>query len=406
MTLMLSVKHWFQSLPFLVLFPGFLAYHWAVINDLTPLFLGGYVNEVSALVCAGFLFGLFCKRIRISGLTSLDMLFLIFMSWFALVTLLNFTMMTAPGVTKNHTAALVQISAAYLAARKFSLDQIQKKLLWMAVILGVWIIWVASIGQIEFMVAGNYDSRIANYQSLSRTFLITAIFGVSSIRTPITRCAGYVFAAFVLFLLGARSELVGVFIIVFVFEVFSSAHSGRKLFIIILCFALVASVIFSFFDFLQEFFPDNRALNLIQLGASDESFAARSIAQQIAWDAVQNNPLLGDYGHYEKEVSPGFYAHSWLGVWVDLGFFGLALYLSIHVYAVWCAIRMYGFEINRKIDFYRQRLALAMGLLAMIVIFNLVAKNFTDTGLAVAVGFLASLMASHQYNPGRIKNTH
>lgn len=399
------MRVWLRSLPFLLLFPGYLAYHWAAINDLTPLFLGGFVNEASALVCAGFLFVLFCKRIQISRLTSLDILFLIFMIWFAFVVLLNFTLMTAPGVTKNHTAAFLQISATYLAARHIALDQIRRALLWMAVLLGVSIIWVASISPIELLVAGSDESSIANYQSLSRTFLITAIFGLSCIRMQFFRLTGYLLVVIVSFLLGARSELIGLFIFIPVFEAFLSKHPTRNLLFFAVSVIFGITAVYSSLDFLIELLPDNRVLYLLQLGTSDESVVARSVAQQIAWNAIFDSPLFGNYGHYEREASAGFYAHDWLGVWVDLGLLGLVLFFSLHAFAAWRALRIYSLTIKSNNEFLKQRLALAMGLLAMVIVFNLFAKNFTDTGWALAMGFLASLVNNHQSNRKRIKNS-
>lgn len=398
------MRAWLLSLPFLILFPTFFAYHWAAINELTPLFLGGFVNEMSAIICAGFLFALFRPRTKLLSLTSLDTLFLMFMIWFALVITINYILVTAPGVTKNHTAAFLQISATYLAARYIVLERIEKQLLWMAASLGVSVLWVAFTNPIDLLVAGSDESSVANYQSLSRTFCLTAVFGLYSVRTQFVRWTGYLLTTFILFLLGARSEVAGLFIFVAVFEIFSSTHPIRKLSLFVISTVVVAIALFSSLDVLVDLFPDNRALYLLQLGFDDESVIARSVAQQNAWNAILDSPLLGDYGHYEREVSAGFYAHNWLGAWVDLGLLGMFLFFSLHMYAAWCALRAYGLAIRTNEERQKRRIALAIGLLAMILIFNLFAKNFADTGLAVAIGFLASLVACRQTNRNQARS--
>lgn len=390
------MRVWFRSLPFLSLFPAYFTYHWAAINDLIPLFFGGFINEVSALVCICFLIVFLCQRIQIRSLTSLDMLFLIFMIWFAFVILLNFFLMTAPGVSKNHTAAFLQISAVYLAVRYAGFDETQRVLMWMAFLLGLSVIWVAINSPIELLVAGSDESSIANYQSLSRSFLLIFIFGISFIWMRVIRWAWYLFAVTVLFLLGARTELMGFFIFIAVFELFSSTNPVRYFSIIAVIVMICVVTLYSSLSFLTELFPDNRVLYLLQLGVNDESVASRSVAQLAAWSAILDSPLLGDYGHYEKSFSAGFYAHNWLGVWVDLGLLGLVIFFSLHGLAAWIAFRIYKLSIKINDLIFKKRVALAMGVLAMVIVFNLFAKNFADSGLAVAIALLASLMTSRQ----------
>jgi hypothetical protein len=387
---------WLRSLPFLLLFPAYFIYHWAAINDLIPLFFGGFINEVSAFVCVYFLIVFLCQRIHIRSLISLDMLFLIFMIWFAFVILLNFSLMTAPGVSKNHTAAFLQISAVYLAVRYVGFDESQRVLMWMAFLLGLSVIWVAINSPIELLVAGSDESSIANYQSLSRSFLLIAIFGISFIWMRVMKWAWYLFAVTVLFLLGARTELIGFFIFIAVFELFSSTNPVRYFFIIAVIVMICVVTLYSSLSFLIELFPDNRALYLLQIGVNDESVTSRSVAQLAAWSAILDSPLFGDYGHYEKSFSAGFYAHNWLGVWVDLGLFGLVIFFSLHGYATWIAFRIYKFSLKINDLIFKKKVALAMGVLAMVIAFNLFAKNFADSGLAVAIALLASLMTSRQ----------
>lgn len=387
-----------RTFPFFALFPGYFVYHWAVINNWIPLFLGGYINEVSLLIITVFILAFLArKNLLINSITLLDYLFLFFVGYFTFIVIINAVILTAHGVTKNHIGALIQITAIYFTFRFIDTIKIKNSLFFISFFIGLMVIWGSIFYPIDMLVAGNDKLSVANYQSLARTFLISAVFGLFSISNKFIRLLGFSFVIVVIFILGARSELVGLCLFIIFFEISFSKHPIRVLIVFTFIAGLFLGFLFSFVDLLLDLFPSSRVLYLVKLGFSDESIVLRTEAQSIAWKAVIEGPLWGNYGHYEQEFSAGFYAHSWLGVWVDLGLTGLLLYVSLHVLAAYFLFRLFLVKsIRNKI--IKSQLACSVGLLAMFTVFNLFAKNFQDNGLALAVGFIASLISRFLYN--------
>lgn len=392
---------WLRALPFLALFPGFFAYHWAALNGWTPLVLGGYVNEVSALVCAGFVLAwlmsvLVGRRVMVQW-TIVDTCFALFMAWFAATVLVHVMLVSAPGVTKSHTASWVQLLACYLAVRHVSLEFVRPPLLWTVGFFSVAVLWAAQTDLLGLLLRGSDESSAATYQSLARALLITAAFGLGGQKSRLVRWSGYAVTLFVLFLVGARSEIAGAAILFCVLEIVASHRPMFAAMVVAAITALGAIVLLGALDTLPEFFPDNRFLALLLEGSGDASAVERAFYQELAWRAVLESPMLGDYGHYERAASAGAYAHNWLSAWVDLGLIGLLLLTALHLSAAWSAVLVYrsaaaSDDVARKRD-----AALGIGLLVMVTVFNLVAKNFADPGLATTTGLVAALAGARTF---------
>jgi O-antigen ligase len=200
---------------------------------------------------------------------------------------------------------------------------------------------------------------------------------------------------FVLFLIGARSEIVGAVILFGVLEIVASRRPMHVALLVVVSIVLSAIVVLGELDTLFQFFPDNRFLALLLEGSGDASSAERALFQELAWRAVLDSPILGDYGHYEREVSAGAYAHNWLSAWVDLGLVGLLLFIVLHVMAAWSAMFVYRTAAASSDVTRMLQSAMGIGLLTMVTVFNLMSKSFADTGLATATALLAALLAAH-----------
>jgi O-Antigen ligase len=392
---------WLRVLPFLALFPGYFAYHWGALNGWTPLVLGGYVNEVSALVCVGFVLAwsislLVGRRVTMQW-TVVDTCFALFMVWFAANVLVNIMLVSAPGVTKSHTASCVQWLACYLAVRHVSLEFVRTTLLWMVGVFSIAVLWAAQTDLLALLLRGSDESKAATYQGLARALLITAAFGLGGQKSRLVRWSGYVVTLFVLFLVGARSEIAGAVILFCVLEVVASRRPMLAAMVVAASIALGALVVLGALDQLSEIFPDNRFLALLLEGSGDASAVERALYQELAWRAVLESPMLGDYGHYERAASVGAYAHNWLSAWVDLGLIGLLLFAILHLVAAWAAVLVYRSAAASCDAATKRQVALGIGLLAMVTVFNLAAKNFADLGLATTTGLLAALVGAHRF---------
>lgn len=392
---------WLRALPFLALFPGYFAYHWAALNGWTPLVLGGYVNEVSALVCVGFVLAwsislLVGQRITLRW-TIMDTCFALFMAWFSVTVLLHVLIASTPGVTKSHIASWVQLLACYLAVRHVSLGLVRTPLMWTTALFSAAVLWAAQTDLLGLLLRGSDESSAATYQGLARAVLITAAFGFTGQRARLVRWIGYVITLFVLFLVGARSEIVGAAIFFGVTEVTASRRPMLVAMVVAACTALGSIFVFGALDTLSEFFPDNRFLALLLEGSGDASAVERASYQELAWRAVLDNPIQGDYGHYERAASAGAYAHNWLSAWVDLGLMGLLLFAALHLIAAWSAALVYRSAVESGETERKRQAALGIGIFAMVTVFNLVAKSFADPGLATATALLAALVADYPF---------
>lgn len=396
------MKSWFRSLPFFALFPGYFAYNWAALNGWIGLVLGGYANEVSALVCVGFILALSISLIvgrEISvRLNIVDACFALFMAWFGVTILFHLMIASAPGVTKNHVASWVQIMACYLAVRTLQFDIVRMPLLWVTVIFTIAVLWAAQTDLLGLLLRGSNDSSAATYQGLARALLITSTFSLFGQRLLWVRWLGYLATLFILFLVGARSEIAGAAILFGVIEIGASRRPMRSALLATVGAAVAAILLLMAVDALAELFPDNRFIALLLEGSNDASAVERSIYAAMAWRAIQESPVLGDYGHYEYVASAGAYAHNWLSVWVDLGLVGLFLFVLLHLIAARTATLNYRLAILSGDSSRKRQAAFGVGLLTMVIIFNLLAKNFTDPGLATAGAFLAAMASAFPYS--------
>ena len=401
-----------RSLPFILLYPGFFAYHFGALNGWIPLFVGGYINEASAAMCVSL--ALVWSVQLLTGKpfafrwSTIDGCFAVFMGWFAGVILLNAVFLTAPGVTKNHVASWLQLLACYLATRFAAFQEIRKLLLFLVCIFSVSVLWAFQNDQLRELVAFSAQKSVATYQDLARAYLVTAAFGLAVQTRRIFRWSGYLLTVFVLFLIGARSEVVGSIILFVIMEVAISRRPATIAVGVAAVAFLSIVLALSAMDVLLDLFPGNRSLFLLLEGKGDMSVVERDINLGLAWDAIINSPLLGDYGHYEKVASAGSYAHNWVSVWVDLGIVGLVLFIGIYAFAVRqvYATRRRVFAIVSSCE--QPLIGLSFGWLAMMVILILFAKQFTDNGTAILVGLIASIWQQNiaKSNGGNIGVTH
>lgn len=395
-----------RAFPFILVFPGYFVYGWSGLNEWTPMMLGGYVNEVSALICLGFVFvwvlQLFLGRRLGRNLKNIDIFFFIFMAWFSSVIAVNFALATAPGVTKNHFAAWIQMVACYLATRNLSVVEAKKPLLFLTLLCSFFVFWAAQSDLIALLFANKDLNSAATYQGLARSLLISSVFAMLGFQSRLVRWLYYFLIIVALFFLGARTEIAGAAIVFSAFEILVSRRPLIVMMILLVIAVIFVVVIFGSMDALVEVFPDNRLLNLMLEGNDDGSVVERAQLKQIGWSAVADNPILGSYGHYEQAASPGAYVHNWLGAWVDLGLGGLLLYVALHVVIGVHSFRFYQKARVRDVQSEKRSAALGVSLFLMITIFDVVAKNFSDTGLATITGCIAALSVSHIFGKNQI----
>jgi hypothetical protein len=392
-------------IPFFVLFPGYFLYQWAALHGFGDFFLGGYLNEVSVLLCVVFFFAWVFAGARLPRkMNTIDLCFLVFIAWFAGVVLVHAALGTAPVVTKSHAAAWLQMLACYLVTRHLAYEHLKTLSTGSVWLLATVVLWAAQMDFTRLVVAlaGGESEHSATYQSLARAFLVTAAMALLVWKSKLQRWFGYLVCLMVLFILGARSELLGGVILALVYELALSERKAVAVASMAVFSVLGVLLLYIYFDALAELFPESRFLALLVRGAEDGSVLERAQQQASAWSAVLHSPILGDYGHYETGASVGAYSHNWLSAWVDLGLVGLLLFVVLQCAAVWTAVQVLrASSSNRNSDAHRLA-ALALGMVTMFVVFAVFAKSFTDAGVATAVGIVASLRARDINNGRRV----
>jgi hypothetical protein len=381
------------GMAFLILFPGYFVYHWLALGGVIPRVLGGFVNEASALVLLGlgtqFTIQLLGPHPKRPSWVGSDAAFLLFLCYFAAVVLLNAGLGNAPGVVRNHTASILQLAAVYFVFRTFPY---RERTIWAIVMacfvgLSALVVEAASRDLIGLLRSGLNDDSAATHQGLARSYLGVAAIALMGIAGAPWRWLGYGLTLFVLFLIGARSEIAGAGVLFGTFEIARSRRPWRAAVLFVLTTAIAALLLWLNLEELDEAFPENRLIFLFLHGADDASVSDRQWMQERAWSAVVDSPVLGDFGHYEALEGAGAYAHNLLSVWVDLGVAGVLLMAAI----VWsCVVDISALRPSPGQQLWTQR-ALCFGLLALALFLLAFAKNFTDPALGVAVGACAAL---------------
>ena len=141
----------------------------------------------------------------------------------------------------------------------------------------------------------------------------------------------YLSTFFTLFVIGSRTELIFYAIIPLIaatltLRSYSFAKVGGFIFFILLSVLFVLN----FTDMANNNLDINtRSANILSL-FDGQSNANREIFSNSTIQAIDNNPILGDYGSYAvKSHNIGDYAHNLLSIWGNHGILGFLLYIAL-----------------------------------------------------------------------------
>lgn len=382
---------------FVFLIPGYFLYHWLSKLDLIPMLLAGYTIESAALVLAWA--ALWALPSLVNGtrgpvrLCRAEVLFGAFMLFFGFLVSVHWMNDTAPKVSVSHTGAMLQLMAMFVVFRFAPLGSpsLHRVLQLTVVLMSLLVYNLAATDEFGQFFANNDDPKSANYQGLSRMFMLTVLVIAAFTPSLPSRVLHYLNATVVIFLLGARSELVALLVFAATCEWMLTRRKGLRYLLLTLLMGTMVATLPNFFSLLKDLLPDNRALSLLEF-ESDGSVLARDAVNSFALETIAAYPILGDYGSYAVLGGAGNYAHNILSVWVDLGIAGMGLLVSLLVLLLVTYFKMR----KRRFLFPSQSAALRLlgtGLLAQVLFFLVAAKNFTDVSIAIVVGVTGLLYA-------------
>ena len=325
---------------FIVLYPGYLAYHFSVGSGVIPPVLGGFFTPCSLvfmlMMSVPFISMVRCSDRTLPVLAPLG-LFLgivavsaVVGAMFGIPEILNDSMIGA-----SSRLLLLYVSSFILGATvtlgpRLGYGALLCSMIVIAVIVSM---NIAENGfQFVYMTGAKGANAAASYQEMARSFLYPAILLVAYSKFLPLKLAITVTALFVLFLIGARSEFVGMLLVLMILGAISRASA--KLGILIACGAGVALVVAQ-----GDLISDNRILTLFDL-TSDTSTHSRQAMKELGMQAIASDPLFDEYGgHVHWGEGLGTYIHDLFSTWRQYGFVAFAAYVWLMIYGMYVAIR-------------------------------------------------------------------
>ncbi|MCE8031651.1 MAG: hypothetical protein LPK20_02035 [Halomonas sp.] len=329
-----------SAIGFFVLFPGFILYHTLVAMGMIPALLGGLFGVVSVMM-----FVVYCALLPsqlyslLSTTRGYALLAFALFAYVLLWAVANYVLLGG-GVMR---AALIQtietlVLWLVLFVMGYRVPLASPRLIrafWIAfVLIAAYLLFhVATTGQWMFfarrMIEAEGGENVSTYQGYARSALVLLVFLIAVSERAVVRAALIVLGAFVMFVLGARSELYAFLALsTLLLTLWAGMSVKYMLTLLAVVAALIALVVSQF-----EALAGSRQLQILDLSGTSSWLARQNLGQR-AVEQILENPLLGRFGgHISSAEVTGGYAHSMLSAWVNYGLLGFVLYLGLTVSA-------------------------------------------------------------------------
>lgn len=369
------------TLSFLLLFPGYFLYHYAVGRAYILPVLGGYFGIVAALL----LVPLAISNLKLV-VKNFDLPVLIFFFIILLTFIVTFTHYAAAYPIKFYEEMFVwSISGAvfnlvcFFLATRLDIHRVAKYGYWL-IFLMVSIV-ISNIGDRGIFYlkaeADNLSDIVSGYQGFARSIVVTLLITCAYyFNRGIRFYSLVIFGLFGLFFNGARTEFILYIFVLVLIKFFYSIRSFKALLNLLLLITISVFVVVISIDYL----PDSRMLLLLDF-SSGSSGEIRWRQIVFALEKISQNPILGDYGSYVELGSVGSYPHNVLSAWLNLGLVGFFLYIVLFM-ALWITV-LYDF-LNKKNDEYFK---IFLFFLVFVTVALIVSKNHSYMLVGLLVGF-------------------
>jgi len=319
------------TLSFLLLFPGFFFYHFAIGKGLIPPFLGGYFGIVSALLLIPLLllnYRLFLKQTELPVLCFFLILILTF------VTSIYYYVTGSPrGYVTDmlvwSLSGLLFNVVAFMLAYGTNIGAIAKYGYWLIVLMFLLVIFNIGDSGIFYIKldAGEAADSVATYQGFARSIVVTllvssAIFFQKGKSFYVLLLVGII----ALFFNGARTEFAIFLVSMFFFYFYYSMGNIRTLMSLVVLLTILTTIAAN----IIELIPVSRMLQLVDIGSSS-SGESRDKILSFGIELISNNPVFGDYAGYATAGGIGYYPHNIISAWLNLGVVGFSLYILMFV---------------------------------------------------------------------------
>ncbi|MCC5881198.1 MAG: hypothetical protein JJU25_00980 [Halomonas sp.] len=325
-----------SAVGFFVLFPGFILYHTLVAMGMIPAFLGGLFGVVSVMM-----FIVYCAllpsqlHLLLSASRGYALLTFAFFAYVLLWAVVNYGLVGG-GVMRAAMIQTVETLVLWLVlfvmGYRLPMDSPRlSRAFWVAfgLIAGYLLIHVATTGQWMFfarrMLEADGGENVSTYQGYARSALVLLVFLIAISERALVRAGLIVLGAFVMFVLGARSELYAFLSLSLLLLLLWAGMSVKYMLTLLAVAAALIALVVSQFEALAS----SRQLQILDLSGTSSWLARQNLGQR-AVEQITANPLLGRFGgHITSADMTGGYAHSMLSAWVNFGLLGFLLYLGL-----------------------------------------------------------------------------
>ena len=258
---------------------------------------------------------------KIRQSTFFDALFFIFIVYFLVIIIVNNGRVSHRLLIDN-IATLIYLASTFLVFRGVNVESKKFYTLntFFFLLISLVVILFSKDGVFILVVEGaGFIDNNSSYQFIAVIYVLSYFVFITRDRSWHIRYAFHLLAGTVLFLNGARSEFIGLVMIIGLFEVINSKN---RLWVITGFSVLVSGLVTAIYLSSSLINSNNRVVDLLNNAAQNESSLTRINLTNSALKTIYENPFMGKFGDYES----GHYAHNIFSVWVDLGFIGFVLY--------------------------------------------------------------------------------
>jgi len=369
-----------STISFLLLFPGFFSYHFAIGKGFMPPFIGGYFGVVAAAIFVPLI--AFNYRIFLTSHLPIIVFTLILIVNF-IVTIVHFSLQlpvyyTAELFVWSVTGLLFNV-VAFLVAARLRLDLVSA--LGFFIIVAMFFVVALNIGDDGIFYlkqeAGANSDSVATYQGFARSIVVVLLVSVGVyFEKGFKFYLIVILGAVALFFNGARAEF-ALIILTLAFLYLMYSMVSIKIALSFLGFVFLA--VFIVMNIVQ-LLPDSRMLQLFDI-ASSSSAQARSKLLSFGWQQISDNPVFGSYGSYTVLGGIGYGPHNIISSWLNLGLIGFSLYFLLF-YTLW-KDALLSFLKHRENVYYRVFLVYLVFVTGAI----LVSKDYSYMLIGLLVGF-------------------
>jgi hypothetical protein len=320
---------------FLVLFPGFMVYHYSIAQGWIPPFLGGLfgiaavATALVALVLSPWLarheLGAAMVPTALVGVWLWYTMFWSFANYEALhgAPYVGFAMAESAATVMNWIA-MVFIGAFFtFDDRRTHRALVISTVCIMAVMLHAMVRFRSPLGPYITFTSVDDTAGVSSYQGIGRSVLITTIFLAASTRSTGARFAIFALGSVLLLLVGSRSDLFSLVLLTVAMIGLLMLRGANPLAIL----STLAGC-WVVFHFTAPLFLETRNAEILDL-ANSSSWQARQEMQAFALNVIREHPFMGEFGYHFRIGGSGFFAHNALSAWTNYGLLGFVLYLGL-----------------------------------------------------------------------------